>query len=49
MQGTSADSAVCGYVHVVDNMEDEECCVICLDSAKEIMFLPCGHMVRSIA
>ena len=47
MQGASADSAVCGYV--VDNMEDEEGCVICLDSAKEMMFLPCGHMVRSIA
>ena len=58
MQGASADSAVCGYVvnpPVVDppcclnNMEDEECCVICLDSAKRIMFLPCGHLVRPIA
>ena len=47
MQGSSADSAVCRYV--VDNMEDEECCVICLDSTKEIMFMPCGHMVRPTA
>ena len=47
MQGSSADSAVCGYE--VGNLEDEDCCVICLDSIKEVMFLPCGHMVSPMA
>ena len=40
MQGSSADSTVCGYN--VDRLEDDECCVICLDCIKEMMFLPCG-------
>lgn len=47
MQGPSVDSAVCGYV--VDNMDDEECWVICLDSTKEMILLPCGHTVRPTA
>ena len=47
MQGSSADSAVCGYGD--DDLEDEDCCVICLDSPKEVMFMPCGHTVRPTA
>lgn len=26
--------------------DDEDCCVICLDNPREIVFLHCGHMVR---
>ena len=29
-----------------DVNEDEDCCVICLDTLKAMLFLPCGHMVR---
>ena len=46
MQGASVSSAVCGYV---DSCEDDDCCVICLDCTREMMFLPCGHMVSPMA
>ena len=46
MQGAPVSSAVCGYV---DSSEDDECCVICLDCTREMMFLPCGHMVCPMA
>lgn len=25
--------------------DDEDCCVVCLDSLREVIFIPCGHMV----
>lgn len=26
--------------------DDDDLCVVCWDRAKEVIFLPCGHMVR---
>ena len=26
--------------------EDDELCVVCWDRPREIIFMPCGHMVR---
>lgn len=25
--------------------DDDDCCVVCLDSLGEVIFIPCGHMV----
>ena len=39
----TADSG--GVADMDADLDKEDCCVVCLDSAKEMMFTPCCHMV----
>ena len=33
------------FLHDLDDLDDEECCVVCCDKRRDTVLVPCGHVV----